>query len=113
MFAVVIESLLYFCDKTYVHDLKIKECEGGGSLCPLEIHSLSPPVAPEPASTGPQAQVSLTLRESPLASLHNTWRAGARDTGRTQGTEPGCVRTVHKQASWMLDPSVFHHVTLC
>ena len=62
MFAVVIASLLYFCDKTRVHDLKIKECEDEGSLCPLEIHSLSLPVASEPASKGPQAQVSLTLR---------------------------------------------------
>ena len=41
MFAVVIASLLYFCDKTRVHNLKIKECEDEGSLCPLEIHSLS------------------------------------------------------------------------
>lgn len=66
-----------------VHDLKIKEYEGEGSLCPLEIHSLSLPVAPEPASKGPQAQVSLTLRELPLASLHNTWRAGAGTLGQS------------------------------
>ena len=92
MFAVVIASLLYFCDKTRGHDLKIKECEDEGSLCPLEIHSLSLPVASEPASKGPQAQVSLTLRESPLASLHNTWRAGAGNAGAERSAEPGCVR---------------------
>lgn len=66
-----------------VHDLKIKEYEGEGTLCPLEVHSPSLPVAPEPASKGPQAQVSLTLRESPLASLHNTWRAGAGTLGQS------------------------------